>query len=547
MTAAVTWTDHLVVAPVVLPMLAGAAMVLMGERRRGAQAALAIASALGLVAVAAALLALADAPVARVYRLGDWPAAFGVVLVLDRLSALMVALVAALGLAALIFSLARWQRAGTHFHPLFQFQLMGLNGAFLTGDLFNLFVFFEVTLAASYGLALHGSGPARVRAGLHYIVVNLLASLLFLIGVSAVYGISGTLNMADLAARMPEIAADDRALLEAGLAVMGIAFLVKAAVWPLGFWLAPTYAAASAPSAAMLSLLSKVGVYAVIRLWLLLFGDGAGPSAGFGATALLAAGLLTVAFGCAAALASQDLARLAGAGVLLSSGTLLAALGAGGGTAATAGALFYLAGSALALGALFLLVELLERGREPGADVLAVTREALGTGTEDDDPEDTDEVGVAFPGTFAVLGLAFVGCALLLAGLPPLSGFLAKLAILVPLLGVGEAGDDVSTAGWLLLAALLLSGLAITVAAMRAGIEVFWTSPPASLPRVGAVELAPVVLLLGLCVALAVAAGPVLGYLEAAARALHDPSPGYLHGILEATPATAAAIGESAR
>jgi hypothetical protein len=133
----------------------------------------------------------------RVYRLGDWPALFAIVLVLDRLSALMLALTAVLGLAALVFSLARWHRAGAHFHPLLQFQLMGLNGAFLTGDLFNLFVFFEVMLAASYGLALHGSGTARVRAGLHYVAINLAASLLFLVAVSVVYGISGTLNMAD--------------------------------------------------------------------------------------------------------------------------------------------------------------------------------------------------------------------------------------------------------------------------------------------------------------------------------------------------------------
>ena len=131
---------------------------------------------------------------------------------------MMVALASVLGFAAFVFSLARWHRAGAHFHPLFQFQLMGLNGAFLTGDLFNLFVFFEVMLAASYGLALHGSGTARVRAGLHYIVINLVASLLFLVGVSVVYGIAGTLNMADLAMRMRDVAAEDRALLEAGLA-----------------------------------------------------------------------------------------------------------------------------------------------------------------------------------------------------------------------------------------------------------------------------------------------------------------------------------------
>ena len=209
--------DHLVIAPIILPMLAGAGMILAGERRRGAAVALGLASTLLLVALSAGLLVLAAAPDVRIYRLGDWPAAFGIVLVLDRLSALMLALSFVLGLAAFVFSLARWHRAGAFFHPLLQFQIMGLNGAFLAGDLFNLFVFFEVTLAASYGLALHGSGRARVVAGLHYVVVNLLTSLLFLIGVSVVYGIAGTLNMADLAARVRSVAAEDRALLEAGL------------------------------------------------------------------------------------------------------------------------------------------------------------------------------------------------------------------------------------------------------------------------------------------------------------------------------------------
>src|SRR3546814_10352128 len=117
---------------------------------------------------------------------------------------------------------------------------MGLNGAFLTGDLFNLFVFFRRVLFRSYGLALHGSGIARVRAGMHYIVVNLATSFLFLIGVSLIYGVTGTLNMADLAVRAPQVAAQDRMLLEAGAAVLGVAFLVKAGMWPLSFWLPTT-------------------------------------------------------------------------------------------------------------------------------------------------------------------------------------------------------------------------------------------------------------------------------------------------------------------
>ena len=153
---------------------------------------------------------------------------------------------------------------------------MGLNGAFLTGDLFNLFVFFEVLLAASYGLALHGSGARRVSAGLHYIAVNLAASMLFLIGVSLIFGVTGTLNMAALAELIPTVPERTRALLHAGAAILGVAFLIKAAMWPLGFWLPRTYAAAAPPVAAMFAIMTKVGIYVLLRLSLLLFGDGAG-------------------------------------------------------------------------------------------------------------------------------------------------------------------------------------------------------------------------------------------------------------------------------
>ncbi|MBU8539145.1 monovalent cation/H+ antiporter subunit D [Roseomonas tokyonensis] len=522
--------DHLTIAPIVLPMLAGIAMILIGDRWRGATVALGLASCLGLVVLAVLLLGLADAPVVRVYRLGDWPALFGIVLVLDRLSALMLLLVAILGAAAFTFSLARWHRAGPNFHPLFQFQLMGLNGAFLTGDLFNLFVFFEVMLAASYGLALHGSGTARVRAGLHYIIVNLVASLLFLVGVSVIYGISGTLNMADLAMRMRNVAPEDRALLEAGAAILGIAFLTKAAMWPLGFWLSPTYAAASTPAAAVLSILSKVGIYAVLRVWLLLFGTDAGESIGFGGTLITLGGLATIAFGSIAVLATQNLSRLAGASVMVSSGTLLAAIGTGQ-VAATAGALFYLTTSVLAIGAFFLLIELVERGREVGADVLAVTREAFGSGEEEEEDEE-DEVGVVIPGSLAILGFAFLTCTLLLAGLPPLSGFLAKFAILSPLLGAGP----VPALSWVLLGALVLSGLAAVVAMLRAGIEVFWASPARRTPAIRVIEIAPIGLLLLLCVALSAGAGPVMRYMQDTAQALHAPG-GYLGGVLAAPPA----------
>jgi multicomponent K+:H+ antiporter subunit D len=509
--------DHLIMAPLAVPLAAGALMLLLDERRHALKAAISLASLALLLAAAIGLLARADAAVTQVYPLGDWPAPFGIVLVADRLSAVMVLLAAVLGIAALVFSLARWHRAGPRFHSLVQFLMMGLSGAFLTGDLFNLFVFFELLLAASFGLALHGSGTARVRESLHYIVINLTASLFFLIGVGLLYGVTGTLNMADLALRIPAVPAGDRVLAEAGAAILGIAFLVKAGMWPLGFWLPPTYAAAAAPAAALFSILSKMGIYAVLRLWLLLF------EGGVGAELLLYGGMATIAYGLSAMLASQQMGRLAGAALLVSSGTLLSAIGAGI-PALTGAALFYMVVSTLGLAALFLLIELIERVRAPGADVLAVTAEAFGAGAEELEPE--NEAGVAIPATMALLGLSFACCALLIAGLPPLPGFIAKFALLAALL----EPDPVPAAAWALLVLLSVSGLASIIAMGRAGVRAFWASPTIP-PRVRVLELAPVALLLALCLALTVAAGPAMEYLQDTAQALHAPR-AYIEKVL---------------
>ncbi len=510
---------HLIVAPIVLPLAVGALMLALDERRHALKASLSLAASAALVLLASGLALRAGAPVTHVYPLGSWPAPFGIVLVADRLSALMVLLASLLGLAALAFSTARWERAGPHFHSLVQFLLAGLNGAFLTGDLFNLFVFFELLLAASYGLALHGSGVARVQASLHYVAVNLAASLLFLIGVSLLYGIAGTLNMADLALRLPRLATGDRALAEIGAAMLGLAFLVKAGMWPLGFWLPSTYAAAAAPAAALFSILSKVGVYAVARVWLVVFGGG--PGADF----LAWGGMATIAFGALGVLSSQDLGRLASASLFVSSGTLLAAFGLGG-ALASAAAIYYLVASTLGIAALYLLIELVGRSRAPGADILAVTADAFGLGGDDaDEPE--EQVGVVIPATMALLGLAFACAALLVAGLPPLAGFVAKFAILAALL----EPDAVLGAVWLFAALLMLSGLAAVIGFGRAGVRAFWAAEGRSVPRVRLIEMLPIAALLAACFALTVAADPAMRYAEQAARALHSPA-GYIGEVL---------------
>src|SRR5699024_2769035 len=235
----------------------------------------------------------------------------------DRLAALMLLLTALLALAVMPYTLGRWRRMGVFFDPLVQLLLVGFNGAFLTADLFNLFVFFEVLLAASYGLALHGSGARRVGASLHYIVINLSASVLFLLGVSLIFGVTGSLNMAVLATLVPDLDAGTRLLFHAGAALLGMAFLIKAAIWPLGFWLPRTYSAATAPVAALFALMTKLGIYVLLRLSLLLFGAGAGAaSAHFGSSALLWLGIATLLTGAIGVAGARDLGKLAGYNVL---------------------------------------------------------------------------------------------------------------------------------------------------------------------------------------------------------------------------------------
>ncbi len=194
--------SHWIIVPVVLPLMCGALLVLLAGRAPTFMARVSVAATAALLAVTIALLIQADSGSVQAYLLGNWRAPFGISLVLDRLSALMLALTAGVALAALIYARGGDDQRGPHFHALFQFQLMGLNGAFLTADLFNLFVFFEVMLISSYGLLLHGAGAVRLRASLHYVGFNLAGAALFLIAVSLLYGLTGTLNMADMAQRM---------------------------------------------------------------------------------------------------------------------------------------------------------------------------------------------------------------------------------------------------------------------------------------------------------------------------------------------------------
>jgi len=531
--------QHLIVAPIVLPLMTAAVLLLLDKKRRRIRSLLSVGATLASLVVAVALLRRVDvpgAPAVGVYLAGNWEAPFGIVLVADRLSALMLVLASVVGCCVALYADARWARVGVYFQPLLQIQLMGLNGAFLTGDLFNLFVFFEVMLAASYGLQLHGSGLPRVRSGLHYIAVNLLASSLFLIGLAVTYGVMGTLSMADIAGKMVSVPASDRGLLHAGMATIAVAFLIKAAAWPLNAWLVPAYSAASAPVAALFALMTKVGVYVLLRLWTLLFSADAGGSTHFGGPVLVVGGLATIVVGAIGLMSSIYLGRIASFSILVTSGTLLASLGLGE-AAVTGAALFYLVSSTLAVSALFLLVEPVERmGAEGKADQAETT--SLDEDTNLDDEEEP-LVGRAIPVSVALLGMAFVSSSLLVAGLPPLSGFVAKVALLSTVVNAEGArhsnGLGPLTSAWWIIGLVLVSSLFATMSLSRAGIRHFWSGSGQRAPRVKRVEAFSVVALIATGVLLSLFAEPVLRYTAATAEGLYAPRR-YVEAVMSTKP-----------
>ncbi len=493
---------HAVILPIVLPLMAGSALVLVERHSLRWASRLGLACTALLLAVAVLLLLRSQTEPVQAYLLGNWQAPFGIALALDRLSATMVLLTSVVGLAALVYARGGDDARGPHFHALFQFQLMGLNGAFLTADLFNLFVFFEVLLIASYGLLLHGAGRARLKNAVHYVSFNLTGSALFLIAVSLLYGLTGTLNMADLAQRLAVIPADRALLAQAAALLLLVVFCVKAAMLPLYFWLPGTYGAATAPVAALFAIMTKVGVYAVLRMSTLMFGAGAGPLEQVTGPWLMVLAVITLVAGAVGALAARDLRGLVAYGVVVSAGTLL--LGVSLGTApSVAAALFYLLNTTVVTAGLFLLADRIAASRTGGHARL-------------------EPAHLRTPAT--ALGVLFLLLAVASAGLPPLGGFLAK-ALLLQAAGLHPA------AGWLI-GAVLASSLLMVVAYGRAGSAIFWESHRAAAPAGPelASALAPVQGrrghgvaiggLLGLALALTVMAGPVSRHLEATAAQL---------------------------
>ncbi|HET9026887.1 MAG TPA: monovalent cation/H+ antiporter subunit D [Trueperaceae bacterium] len=537
--------QHLTILPILLPLVAGATMLLLHERQRRAKGIISILAAAASVAAATSLLLTVNDPLTSevvVYRLGDWGAPFGIVLVADRLSVLMVLVTNVLGATAMAYALGRWATLGPRFHTLYLLLLMGLSGAFLTGDLFNLYVFFEVLLAASYGLLLHGSGKRRVKAGLHYVAINLTGSLAFLVGIAVVYALLGTLNMADIAVQATLLGPADLSLLKAGLGLLGVAFFVKSGAWPLSFWLPTTYSAAAAPVAAIFAVMTKVGVYVILRLATLLWPAGQALEF-YGSSWLLYLGLATVIYGSFGVIASTELPRAAGYLTLVSSGTLLAVI-ASGDVAVISGALYYLVGSTLGIGVLFLLCELVSRGHaEAPAAVGPVFSDDFETALASE--FEGVERGVTLPLTTTLLSTAFFLIAIQLTGLPPLSGFVAKFAMLSAVITSGANGyaNAPGALAWWVLGVIVASGFAALIALTRHGVKQFWAGADTTPTAVRPFEALPVALLLVLLVALTAFAQPIMRYTAATGAGLRSPVQ-YLSSVLPNPEAPATPEGE---
>ena len=493
---------HLLVLPIALPLLVAALQLILERRGIVLQRTLAWLSLLLLLTTSVALLLRAGDDSITIYRLGNWPAQLGISLVLDRLAAWMLLVTTLLAGACLLHAGAGWDRRAPHFHALFQLQLMGLNGAFLTGDLFNLFVFYEVLLAASYGLLLGGARGGRVRRGFHYAVFNIAASTLFLIALGLLYGLVGALNMAEIAARVAELGPSDRVLLQSIAGLLLVVFCAKGALLPLYLWLPATYAGAQASVAAFFVIMTKVGLYSMLRLYTLLFGADA-MLAGIAWQWLLPAGIATLLLAALGTMAAVRLRVLAAYLELVSAGTLFIAFALARADSIGAG-LYYLAHSVFAGAAVFLIAE--------------AVRERRGT----------DRTNLVLPMLDrAVPGTLYLIAAIAMIGLPPLSGFVGKIGIL-------EAVPD-ARVGWVW-SAILASSFFVLVAMTRSGSRIFWRVPdtgtalpalPPALPpprRGHRQELAAIVLLLGYVVTLSVMAGPALRYAMASGAQLLRPA-----------------------
>ena len=485
----------LLTLPVLLPLL-GAALAILGGRSRAFQRAVALTT-LATTAVLAVVLLVEvdrDGPVST--QAGGWPAPLGITLVADRLSAIMLVLASLMLVSVLVYAIGQPGAERNHvgFQSVYLVLAAGVALAFLTGDLFTLFVAIEMMLTASYVLITLGGRLEQVRAGMTYVVISLLASVLFVALLALVYAATGTVNLADLAGRIPDLPSG----LQGALAVlMLVVFGIKAAVFPFSFWLPDSYPTAPSPVTAIFAgLLTKVGVYAIIRTQTLLFPAGSRP-----ATLMLVLAAATMLVGVLGALAQRDVRRILSFQIVSHIGYMMMGIGlfTVAGLAAT---VLYTIHHIVAKTGLFLTGGLIEHAG--GSSRLG----RLG----------------GMVRTAPALAVLFLVPALSLVGLPPLSGFIAKFA-LVDAAGARQA--------YTVLAVSLVASLLTLYSLMKIWVAVFWGQPPRVAPerarppgRLGgpALMVGPAAALVALTVAIGVAAGPLYDLSQRTAADLLDPA-----------------------
>ena len=502
--------NNLLAVPTLLCLL-GAAITFLAGRHPAFQRAVSVTAVAAVCGVAGLLVWLTDsAPV--VLWVGNWPQPLGIVLVADRLSSLMLLVAALVSLAVLVYSTGqdedemRRETPVSVFHPTFLLLVAGVSNAFLAGDLFNLFVSFELLLFASYVLLTMGGTQDRIRAGSVYVVVNLVSSSLFLVAIASTYAATGTVNLAQLALRLGDLPVEVRGVLQVMLLAV---FAIKAAVFPLSAWLPHSYPTAPAPVPAVFAgLLTKVGVYAIIRTQTLLF-----PTEPL--TLLLGiAGVATMLIGILGAIAQIEIKRMLSFTLVSHIGYMVFGVALAN-PAALAGSIFYAAHHITIQGTLFLVAGLMER---------------VGGSTS------LDRLG-GLARVSPLLGALFFIPAMNLAGIPPLSGFVAKLALL-------QAGVANGTLiAWALVVAGVSTSLLTLYAMAKVWNRAFWGVAPESvlesarsydspergrlLPRL---MVGSTVGLLALALVFTFAAGPMYDYVEASASALFDQS--YITAVL---------------
>jgi multicomponent Na+:H+ antiporter subunit D len=506
----------LVPMPVVLPLF-GAGLALALHRNARMQRAISVVALSLVLAASATMLVLADrGPL--VIDVGGWAAPIGISLVADRLSALMLTVSSAVTLCVLLYSLAQGVADGDDeapvaiYHPTYLILTAGVANAFLSGDLFNIYVGFEILLAASFVLLTLGGTGERIRAGTIYVVVALLSSLLFLIALAVTYAAAGTVNLAQLAVRLPQIDPEVRLLLQV---LLLLAFGIKAAIFPLSAWLPDSYPTAPAPVTAVFAgLLTKVGVYAIVRTQTLLFPDGRAD------TVLMWAALATMLIGVLGAVAQNDIKRLLSFTLVSHIGYMIFGVALSSEAGMTA-AIYYVVHHITVQTALFLVVGLIERR----GGTTSLTK--LG--------------GLAK--LAPVLAVLFFVPAMNLAGIPPLSGFLGKLGLL-------QAGVAQGTPlAYALVGGSVLTSLLTLYALIKAWNKAFWQTAPAGMPTdpsrvrlpAGMVWSAGALVAVGLVLTLT--AGPLYGYTQRASVALRARTP-YIEAVL---PDGVRGSGESGR